>query len=53
MKKGQKEETIIRSFVEQSSELNKEGKTPEAGDKNEVYDRITVLHAAELALRGD
>lgn len=24
----------------------------QAGDKNEVYDRITVLHAAERALRG-
>ena len=25
----------------------------QAGDKNEVYDRITVLHAAEWALRGE
>ena len=24
----------------------------QAGDKNEVYDRITILHAAEWALRG-
>lgn len=24
----------------------------QAGDKNEVYDRITILHATERALRG-